>query len=739
MADEGERKVETTKVVGVIIPPPELRVIVDKTAKFVAEKGTHMEERIRDKQKSNPKFSFLFSGDPYFAYYQRKIADGKAAVERKKEDEIADERAALKKEKDAKRAADREARAAAATEANAAVVKREALIRELARPVLAEKDLVEPTPLKFVVEPPPGARPLDLMIMRLTAKFAAANGLPFFLGLQSREGRNDEFAFLQPRHEFHRYFKELRECYVQLMHPPPDWLKGAALDAHDKTRVLRRVINRHMWEDRAANDRQAAEAANERERNAMLMIDWHDFVVVETIDFAVDELLDAAVNEGEADAAAPAPKPAAAAAAPSAGPAERPAGQPAPAAAAASTGPAPAPLPPAEDMDIEVQQEVDPQVKIVREYDFKAEREREAREREARSKMQYVTPKGQTVAVGDVAQHMRVELLDPRWMEQQKIAQERRETTILAPGEEIQRNLGGFIRTRQEMQDPKDAAAEDPAKKKKVLWDGFSDSAQVTAQAQFQASLERPPAPAAPDAEPVIGPARPAGGAPVPSSRPLGPMPGMPPPAGMMPPPPMVTGHHNMPPSNPSLMPPMVRSQPGGPPPGLAGPPPGLAGPPPGLAGPPPGLAGPPPGLAGPPPPVSGVAPGMMPPPLEHEAPPAEDQPEAKRARTMDEPVPASEWLERHPGPVEISVQAPDAGGKWNLTGQTISLTVELGSTVRQVKEMLSAKLEMPVSKQKLRNETVSSFKDDTSLAHYNVAPGAVLVLAVKERGGKKK
>lgn len=56
--------------------------IVDKTAAFVARNGVDFENKIREKEAANPRFSFLSATDPYNAYYQHKVAefrDGKAA------------------------------------------------------------------------------------------------------------------------------------------------------------------------------------------------------------------------------------------------------------------------------------------------------------------------------------------------------------------------------------------------------------------------------------------------------------------------------------------------------------------------------------------------------------------------------------------------------------------------------------------------------------------------------------
>jgi len=64
-------------VVGIIYPPPEIRNIIDKTASFVARNTVQFENLIREKEKFNPKFSFLNPNDPYFSYYQFKIKESK--------------------------------------------------------------------------------------------------------------------------------------------------------------------------------------------------------------------------------------------------------------------------------------------------------------------------------------------------------------------------------------------------------------------------------------------------------------------------------------------------------------------------------------------------------------------------------------------------------------------------------------------------------------------------------------
>ena len=63
---------------GVVLPPKDIRAIVEKTAGYVARNGPMFEERIAQKEQSNSKFSFLVPGDAYAPFYQWRLAEIKA-------------------------------------------------------------------------------------------------------------------------------------------------------------------------------------------------------------------------------------------------------------------------------------------------------------------------------------------------------------------------------------------------------------------------------------------------------------------------------------------------------------------------------------------------------------------------------------------------------------------------------------------------------------------------------------
>ncbi len=58
---------------------------------------------------------------------------------------------------------------------------------------------------------------------------------------------------------------------------------------------------------------------------------------------------------------------------------------------------------------------------------------------------------GELVAVEDMAEHMRISLIDPRWREQREAMMSKLRDTTKAGDDEITRNLVGLARTRPDI------------------------------------------------------------------------------------------------------------------------------------------------------------------------------------------------------------------------------------------------------------------------------------------------
>ena len=240
---------------GVVLPPRDIRAIVEKTAGYVARNGAVFEDRIREKEKHNPKFSFLSAKDAYNAFYAWRL------------DEV------------------REGRG---TAISAGRVGEAALAVEPEKP----KGPAPPPDFHFSARMP-NINAQDLEVVRLTALFVAKNGRSFMTTLSQRETRNYQFDFLRPQHSLYQFFSRLVDQYTVLLHGiSVDGGKSQKariqdLESHAKDRfhVLERAKQRSEWVKFQEQQKQKKEEEAEKEKLEYAQIDWHDFVVVETVLF----------------------------------------------------------------------------------------------------------------------------------------------------------------------------------------------------------------------------------------------------------------------------------------------------------------------------------------------------------------------------------------------------------------------------------------------------------------------
>ncbi|KAI8304730.1 Pre-mRNA-splicing factor sap114 [Colletotrichum sp. SAR11_59] len=241
---------------GVVLPPREIRNVLEKTAGYVARNGLVFEDRIRDKERSNPKFSFLNNADAYYAYYQWRLDEIKAG----------------------------RGTAIAAGRANEAAVPAE------------QKPQGPPKPPDFQFSARmPRINQKDLEVIRLTALFVAKNGRQFMTQLAQREAGNPQFQFLIPNHTFHNFFQHQVDQYTALLRASGLSGEGGKLEqeriAHlrqnvdDKYHVLSRAKQRAEYSKFQETEKQKKEEEDEKKRAEFARIDWNDFVVVETIVF----------------------------------------------------------------------------------------------------------------------------------------------------------------------------------------------------------------------------------------------------------------------------------------------------------------------------------------------------------------------------------------------------------------------------------------------------------------------
>lgn len=99
-----------------------------------------------------------------------------------------------------------------------------------------------------------------------------------------------------------------------------------------------------------------------------------------------------------------------------------------------------------------------------------------------------------------------------------------------------------------------------------------------------------------------------------------------------------------------------------------------------------------------------------------------------------------SEFMAMHNGPVSIQVQAPSGSDKaeWRLSGQIIPITLSLSDSITTLKSKIQEETGLPPAKQKISYDGMF-FKDNNTIAFYNLLSGTTVQLQIKERGGRKK
>lgn len=130
-------------------------------------------------------------------------------------------------------------------------------------------------------------------------------------------------------------------------------------------------------------------------------------------------------------------------------------------------------------------------------------------------------------------------------------------------------------------------------------------------------------------------------------------------------------------------------------------------------------------------------------PPTAQPPPPTQvidDEPPSKKTRTEDHLLPELQFMQLHSGPITIQVQVPNMSEKseWRLNGQIISVTLALADQISILKSRVQDETGMPPAKQKISYEGMF-FKDNNTIAYYNLLSGATVHLQIKERGGRKK
>ncbi|KAI9312474.1 Pre-mRNA splicing factor PRP21 like protein-domain-containing protein, partial [Dichotomocladium elegans] len=674
---------DSKPIVGIIYPPPNIRETVDTAAAFLANKPPQLEDRIRENERHNPKFCFLNPSDPYHAYYQFKLQEareGKTTKKPGKEDKVEQQQP-----------------------------------KEQGPPK-------QPEAFEFSAQMP-AMSAQDLDIMKLTAQFAARNGRNFINQLSQRESRNYQFDFLRPSHSLFPFFTELVKQYTKVLVPPKDMKQKLKANAETKYRILDRVKERVEWVAWVEAEKKKKEDEDEKERLAYASIDWHDFIIVETIDFTeADDQMDIPppMSLSELENMSLAQKRMNAMA-------EQPQEEDKPAdmemddvdmeeesdKEEEEVPSQPAEIPKIPDSNVPVKVRTDYKPKLLGVTPQKA------------NEPTQVCPRcGVAFPISEMDEHMRVELLDPKWKEQ-KLAMEAKmkDSNLLQEGTDVAKILKNFAGYRSDMFGEEetsigkkiDEAEEEAKKKERVTWDGHTATINLATQrAQQSTSIEEQIAaihrskgftpetygPRIPEAAPIEQP---------PQSQPQQQQPQ--PPYGS---PAAPQAYYSAPPQAT----PIPRPDPSG---AFNNQLPNMY-------------------MQQPPLPAMGIPPPLIGTNI-RKAEDNLDQTELKRARFENgQPAEGSEWTQQ-PTELSIKISTPNMPDKpeWNLTGNTIVLSgLAPGTLVSTVKDRISSQLGMPAGKQKLTTSGTSVVLNNSkSLEFYGLGDGVTLILGIKDKGKK--
>ncbi|GMI05238.1 hypothetical protein TrRE_jg10060 [Triparma retinervis] len=364
----------------IIIPPPDIRAVVNKTAQFVAKNGRQFESRILSSSEgSTPKFAFMSTSSPYNPYYESRI------IFFNNGGDIEEEQNIIQRNREEDERALEEASRPTSQTVTVTVVDEVKVDR-------ATVDVVGRAILK--------ARKVDAM--KLSAQFTAACGTKFMVGLSRKEATNPLFEFLKPSSKNFAYFTALVDSYQKVIRPSAGEVervgKLSTVPGMLSTVALRKEYRREMRVRRM----------EEEGGGVRLAVDWHDFVIVETVEFEDGEAGGGGQDEGDGmdmDESE-------------------------------SEDEAMEPLP------------ADADIKVVADYKPRVDTGTAGG---AKSGTMVDPITGERVKVDEMSEHMRIQLMDPKWREQNARFQSKLGSTNVASGESIVANLKAFSEERRDI------------------------------------------------------------------------------------------------------------------------------------------------------------------------------------------------------------------------------------------------------------------------------------------------
>jgi splicing factor 3A subunit 1 len=410
-----------------------------------------------------------------------------------------------------------------------------------------EKPTRDPFRYMYDVEIPYTMTAMELDMIKLTAQYCAINGTQFQHELSAVQSKSPQFDFLKQTHRHYPIFANFTLIYSRIDNPEQLTIEPISYAStqnngnqnyihklrfmanyDNKSELLDLLYAKAEWETMQEEERRKQLAHEQTERAAISAIDWHDFVVVETIDFddMEDEEEEESDHEEEYSDMAHMPQ--------------------MPEFFKQPTVPIPTTVVPRiqeVEMDIEEDNDVDmdtggddDEIEVVSPFPnlikpppplpTTVRHENEDIERRIRkgnfkradrseapafdsSKYFKDSNTGELIPIDQASNHIRIKTLDPRWKEQKQKEMEKFKTTNIAADTEITDHIFSMAKKLGVQERESTQQQQQQQQQQKPVWDGYSSSASfVQAQATLNPTIpQQTPQPN--NRLPVFGPSIP--------------------------------------------------------------------------------------------------------------------------------------------------------------------------------------------------------------------------------------
>lgn len=232
----------------VVIPPQHVRLQIDKTSDYLGRKPLGMVEEFKTRCLERSINPFVTADDPYHPYYQWSLQQYREGGGHAK-----------------------------LTGGNGGPATQDN----------KPKGPVKPAGYRFSARVP-NVNAKDFEIIKLTAQYTARNGENWLKDIRTRESGNFQFDFLRSNHTFYAFFRSLVDQYKILLSEKETEearIKELQENVNNRFHVLERARQRADYDKYTAQEKEKEAKKAEDEEREFRSIDWQDFTVIATVAF----------------------------------------------------------------------------------------------------------------------------------------------------------------------------------------------------------------------------------------------------------------------------------------------------------------------------------------------------------------------------------------------------------------------------------------------------------------------